>query len=87
MKKVAERMNRYPDGSGYNLRTALSEKLNVPFEQIILGNGSTDLVEMIARTYLQPGDNCITADQTFIMYRIATIAVNAECRPGSCAGV
>jgi histidinol-phosphate aminotransferase len=80
MKTAAEKTHRYPDGSGYLLRKKLSTHLNVPMEQIILGNGSTDLVETIARAYLQPGDNTITADQTFVMYRIATIAVNGECR-------
>lgn len=79
MKDALEKSHRYPDGSGFYLRQALSRKLNVPFSQIIPGNGSTDLVECLARTYLQPGDNSITADQTFVMYRIATLGVNAEC--------
>lgn len=80
VRKAAERMHRYPDGSGYSLRDVLSRKMTVPLNRIVLGNGSTDIVETIARTYLQPGDNAITADQTFVMYRIATISVNAECR-------
>ena len=79
MKAAVEKTHRYPDGSGYALRQELSRKLKMPFPQIIPGNGSTDLVEIIAHTYLQPGDNCITADQTFVMYRIAAISVNAKC--------
>lgn len=77
--KMLSKSHRYPDGSGYAFRRALSEKLNTPFAQIIPGNGSTDLVETIARTYLQPGDNTITADQTFVMYRIATIGADGKC--------
>lgn len=80
VKKTADRMHRYPDGSGFSLRDVLSRKIGIPLKRIVLGNGSTDIVETIARTYLQPGDNAITADQTFVMYRIATISVNSECR-------
>jgi histidinol-phosphate aminotransferase len=79
MQSALARTHRYPDGSGYYLRHALSEKLRVDFSQIILGNGSTDLVNLIARTYLQAGDNSITADQTFLMYKIATLAMNGTC--------
>ncbi len=79
MIELADKTNRYPDGGGYYLRNALSEKLNVPFPSIILGNGSTDLIELIARTYLEPHHNSIIADHTFLMYRIATLSMNATC--------
>jgi histidinol-phosphate aminotransferase len=79
MKQSASRTNRYPDGNGYYLRKALAEKLQVEFDQIVLGNGSTDLVNIIARTYLESGDNTVTLDQTFLMYKIATLTMNATC--------
>lgn len=79
VKEVLEKSNRYPDGSGYYLRMALAGKLNVPFSQIILGNGSTDLVEMLGRAYLQPGLNSVTSEQSFVMYRIATLAAGGRC--------
>lgn len=79
MTEAANKTNRYPDGAGYYLRMALSKKCNVPFSNLILGNGSTDLIEMIARTYLEPRHNTIIADQTFLMYRIATLSMNATC--------
>jgi histidinol-phosphate aminotransferase len=79
MQQSAIRTNRYPDGNGYYLRKALAEKLKVDFDQIILGNGSTDLVNIIARTYLESGDNTVTLDQTFLMYKIATLTMNANC--------
>lgn len=81
IKKEASKTHRYPDGSGYYLRQALSEKFKVRFSNLILGNGSTDLVEIIARTYLEPQSNTVTADQSFIMYKIATLAMNANCNP------
>jgi len=79
IQEAAQRTNRYPDGSGYYLRQALSKKWNVSPSRIMLGNGSTDLVEIIARTYLQPQLNSITAKQTFLMYRLATLSMNATC--------
>jgi histidinol-phosphate aminotransferase len=77
---AAMRAHRYPDGGGYYLKKALSQKLNIATEKIIFGNGSTDLIDMLARTYLQPGSNSIIGDQTFLMYRLATIAMNAKCK-------
>src|SRR5438128_82678 len=69
LRDSSERCHRYPEGSGAYLREALSQRLAIPASNIILGNGSTEIVEIIARTYLNPGDNAITADQTFVMYR------------------
>lgn len=79
MKRAVEKTNRYPDDGGVRLKQALSAKLKVPAGQIILGNGSTDLIELIVRTFVQPGQNCVTADHTFPMFRNAAAAVNAEC--------
>jgi histidinol-phosphate aminotransferase len=79
MKKALAGTNRYPDGTGTVLRQALAEKLKVPAAQIVLGNGSGELVDLIARTYLQPHNNSITANQTFPMYRLATLAARAIC--------
>src|SRR2546430_135586 len=49
-------LNRYPDGSGFYLRQALAKKHGVGSEQIILGNGSNELIELLVRTFLKPGD-------------------------------
>ena len=51
----ASTLNRYPDGSGYYLKNKLSKKFGVPFEQIVLGNGSNEIIELIIRTHLQEG--------------------------------
>lgn len=79
--------NRYPDGSGFYLRERLSRIHDLPIEQIMLGNGSTDLVEILARTFLGPDDFAVMADQTFIMYRIAVMAVNGNARVVPLAGM
>ncbi len=75
VKKALEGLNRYPDGSGYYLSQALSKKFNVDISQIILGNGSNELIELAIRTFVQPGDEVISAEQSFVVYRMVTQAV------------
>jgi histidinol-phosphate aminotransferase len=72
--------HRYPDGSGRRLRAALAEKFRLPEEQIILGNGSTELVELLARTFLGREGWAVMAQHTFVMYRIAVQSVNGNAR-------
>jgi len=67
-------LNRYPDGSGYYLTKALSEKLSVREEEIILGNGSNELLDMAVRTFLQPGDEAIMAHPSFVVYSMSVQA-------------
>lgn len=67
-------INRYPDGSGYRLRDALSKKYNVEPSQIILGNGSNEIIELLVRTFMMPGDEAIMADLTFVVYRLVVTA-------------
>ena len=62
------KLNRYPDGSGYYLKTKLSEIYHIPFDRIILGNGSNELIELIVRTFLNEGDHAIQAFPTFLVY-------------------
>jgi histidinol-phosphate aminotransferase len=62
----------YPDGSGYYLRKKLAEIQGLPPEQIILGAGSTDLIELAAKTFLSgSADEAITSESAFYMYRLA----------------
>ena len=62
----------YPDGSGYYLRQKLAEIHGLPPDQIILGAGSTDLIELAAKTFLSgSADEAITSESAFYMYRLA----------------
>lgn len=63
------KLHRYPDGSGYYLRRRLSEKLGIKSENIVLGNGSNELIELIVRTFLKPGEEAVTSEPTFLVYR------------------
>jgi len=61
-------VNRYPDGSGFYLRQALAKKHGVAPEQVILGNGSNELIELLVRTFLRPGDEAIVPHPSFVVY-------------------
>jgi len=61
-------LNRYPDGSAYYLRHALARKHDVSAEQIVLGNGSNELIELLARTFLRPGDEAVVPHPSFVVY-------------------
>lgn len=63
-----ERLHRYPDGSGYYLKAKLSEKFGMAPEKIILGNGSNEIIELIIRTFLSPGEHVVQAFPTFLVY-------------------
>ena len=70
MKKAACRMHRYPDGNAYYLRRALSAKLDVKTEQIMVANGSNELIEFIGHVFLGPGVEMIVAEYGFAIYRL-----------------
>ena len=72
--------NRYPDGTGWYLREKLAAIHGLPIDQVMLGNGSTELVEIFSRTFLGADGSAVMADQAFIMYRIAVMAVNGNAR-------
>src|SRR5262249_60631140 len=61
-------LNRYPDGSGYYLRQALAKRHGVTQDQIVLGNGSNELIELIVRTFLKPGDEAVVPHPSFVVY-------------------
>jgi histidinol-phosphate aminotransferase len=80
IRESATRVHRYPDGGGYALRNALAARYGVADSQIVLGNGSTELVELAAKAFLSGGSGAVVADPAFIMYRIAVQAMNAPLR-------
>lgn len=67
----------YPDGSGYNLKMALTRKFAVDADRITLGNGSNEILELIARAFLTPGLEVIYSQHAFAVYPIITQATGA----------
>jgi histidinol-phosphate aminotransferase len=74
VKKAVAGLNRYPDGSGFYLSRALAQKYEVDISQIMLGNGSNELIELAVRTFVQPGDEVVSADPSFVVYKMVTQA-------------
>jgi histidinol-phosphate aminotransferase len=68
---------RYPDGNGFALKKALSEKFGLEPGQITLGNGSNDVLEFIARAFVAPGNEVLFSQHSFAVYPIVTQAVGA----------
>ncbi len=64
-------VNRYPDGSSFYLREALARFWNVPFEQIAAGSGSNDLIDILCRIHLSPGDEAVMSHPAFVMFAVA----------------
>ena len=70
-------MHRYPDSGGYELVRKLAERHRLDTGQIVLGNGSDEIIGMLARAFLQPGDEVIMPRPAFQMYEIETRAAAA----------
>ena len=77
-RKALAESNRYPDGGGFYLRQELARRLGVAPENLILGNGTTELIDLAARTLLHPGDAGITSAGSFPVYYIAIRGAGAE---------
>jgi histidinol-phosphate aminotransferase len=73
-------LTRYPDGSGFNLKAALSAKLGVSPQQITLGNGSSEILELVARTFVGTEHEVVFSQHAFALYPILTQAVGAKAR-------
>lgn len=67
----------YPDGNGFALKQALADKYGINPEMITLGNGSNDVLDIIARVFLEQGREAVFSEYAFVVYAIATQAVNA----------
>ena len=71
LKRASGTLSRYPDGNGFRLKQALAANLNVKTEQITLGNGSNDVLELAARITMNPGAEAIVSRHAFVVYRLA----------------
>ena len=71
-------LSRYPDGGGFHLKQALADQLAVDPDQITLGNGSNDVLELITRAFVRPGQGVIVAQHSFAVYTLAAKTVGAD---------
>jgi len=69
---------RYPDGNGFELKSALSARYSVDMGSIALGNGSNDVLELVAAAFLGPGRAAVMSQHAFAVYPLATQARGAR---------
>ena len=77
-REALEGMHRYPDGSAHALRTVLAERHGVAPAQITFGNGSNDVLDLVARAFLAPGRSAVFSQHAFAVYPIATVSAGAD---------
>lgn len=80
LQSVMPELSRYPDGSAYLLKERLSDFLGVPGNKITIGNGSNDVLELLARVYLTSENESIVSQHTFVVYPLVTRAIGASLK-------
>lgn len=80
MQAVLSDIALYPDGSAFDLKAALAKNLSVATNQITVGNGSNELLDLVARVFLSSENNAVISQYAFLVYSIAVQSVGAELR-------
>jgi histidinol-phosphate aminotransferase len=78
MRAALESAHLYPDGGAYYLTRALSKKLNVPPDRLIVGNGSNEVIEFLAHAFLRADDEIITSEHAFVVYKLVATIFGAK---------
>lgn len=78
LAQASQEVTRYPDGNGFSLKAALAEKYQLNANQITLGNGSNDVLEIIARAFVSNTDEVMFSQYAFAVYPLVTQAIGAK---------
>jgi histidinol-phosphate aminotransferase len=78
MRAALENAHLYPDGSGFYLCKAIAARVGVKPENVILGNGSNEVIEFLGHAFLNPGDDVITCQYAFIVYKLLATAFSVR---------
>ena len=78
LKEVISGIHRYPDGNGSRLKEALSTRHSISTDMLTLGNGSNDIIELVARCFLTPNDNAVYSKHAFAVYPLVTQSLGAQ---------
>jgi len=81
VRKALAEAHRYPDGASFALRAALAQRLGVEGGQLVFGAGADEILELLAKAFLGPGDQVVYAWPSFAMYPIVTQGMGAEGVP------
>lgn len=78
VEALVHQLGRYPDGDGAQLKAAIAARFGLQPAQILLGNGSNDILELVAEAFLGPGRSAVMSDHAFAVYSLATNARGGE---------
>ena len=78
MRQALEKGHLYPDGGGFCLCNALAAKLGLGPENVILGNGSNEVLEFLGHAFLNPGDDVVTSQYAFVVYKLIATSFGAR---------
>jgi histidinol-phosphate aminotransferase len=76
--RAAASVHRYPDGGAVALLERLSSHLGVPASRLVAGNGSNEVLELLARIFVDPGDEVLCSEYSFVVYRLAAVAAGGR---------
>jgi len=76
--KSIPKINRYPDSNGFYLKDKIARSYKISPANVILGNGSDEIIDIVIKTFVEEGENIITADVTFLEYEIISRVNNRE---------
>ena len=87
LSEAASTLNRYPDGGGHQLRTALAGRWKVGLDQVILETGPMKFWDCLPGHFIAPGDEAVMADHTFVIYKMEVkaahgVAIEVPLRDG-----
>ena len=78
IEKIVKETHRYPDGNATRLKAKISRKFNILENQVTVGNGSNDIIEFVARSFLGPNDSAVYSEHAFAVYPLVVRAVGAK---------
>jgi histidinol-phosphate aminotransferase len=78
MRAALEEAHLYPDGSGFSLREAIAARMRLTRENVILGNGSNEIIEFLGHAFLNRGDSVVVSEYAFIAYKLAATLFGAR---------
>jgi histidinol-phosphate aminotransferase len=78
MRRSLREVHLYPESKGFYLLKRLAQELHLPENQIMIGNGSNEIIELLARGFLSPGDEVLSSETSFLVYPILSQVCGAE---------
>ncbi len=73
LREGTETLHLYPDGGAHHLTRGLADHLKVSMNQLVVGNGSDEIISLLVKAFMAPGDEAVMADHTFVMYKLAVM--------------